>query len=173
MPDGGENSNPPKLTLGHLLAKISRLVGGRMRTKLGDMGLHHGQGMILFHLWHRDGIAQNVLAQALHITPPSATNTLQRMERDGWIERHRDAVDQRIVRVFLTEKAKVLRTEARTAFQQLDRELTAVLTENERGMLLEVLQKVHRHLAHTSENAGPARHASFKPNDDDSEKDKP
>lgn len=173
MPDGRAYSNPPKPTLGQLLAKVSRLVGGRMRTKLGDMGLHHAQGMILFHLWHRDGIAQNVLAQALHITPPSATNTLQRMERDGWIERRRDADDQRVVRVFLTEKAKVLRTEARTTFQQLDRELTAVLTENERGMLMEVLQKVHRHLAQASGNAGPACHASFNPHDDDSEKDKP
>jgi DNA-binding MarR family transcriptional regulator len=156
-----------------LLAKVSRLVGGRMRTKLGDMGLHHAQGMILFHLWRQDGIAQNVLAQALHITPPSATNTLQRMERDGWIERRRDADDQRVVRVFLTEKAKVLRTEARTTFQQLDRELTAVLTENECHMLMEVLQKVHRHLARASGNAASACRASFNPHDDDREKDQP
>lgn len=163
MPDGGEHSNPPKLILGNLLAKISRLVGGRMRMKLGDIGLHHAQGMILFHLWHQDGIAQNVLAHALHITPPSATNTLQRMERDGWIERRRDAVDQRVVRVFLTEKAKILRTEAYASFQQLDRELTAVLTENERSMLMEVLLKVHRHLVQTSGNSALSCHRSFNP----------
>lgn len=173
MPADRAYAKPPKPTLGHLLARVSRLVGGRMRMKLGDMGLHHAQGMILFHLWHQDGIAQNMLAQALHITPPSATNTLQRMERDGWIERRRDAVDQRVVRVFLTEKAKVLRTEAHTTFQQLERELTAVLTENECAMLMEVLQKVHRHLAQASGNAGPACLASFNPHNDDGEKDMP
>ena len=136
-----------KLTLGHLLAKVSRFVGGRMRMKLDSIGLRHAQGMILFHLWRQDGIAQNVLAQALHITPPTATNTLQRMERDGWIERRRDAADQRIVRVYLTPKARALHEEARTLFQELDRELTSVLTDKERGILRESLLKLHHYLS--------------------------
>jgi DNA-binding MarR family transcriptional regulator len=143
--------NSQKLTLGHLLGKVCRLVGGRMRMRLEGIGLHHAQGMILFHLWHKDGMAQNVLAQALHITPPTATNTLQRMERDGWIERRRDATDQRIVRVYLTEKARALRAEARTTFRELDQELTSVLTDNERGILMTSLLKVHRHLSHSME----------------------
>jgi DNA-binding MarR family transcriptional regulator len=147
------DSNPDlqKLTLGHLLAKVSRFVGGRMRMKLDGIGLRHAQGMILFHLWRQDGIAQNVLAQALHITPPTATNTLQRMERDGWIERRRDAADQRIVRVYLTEKAGALHEEARTLFQELDRELTSVLTDKERGILRESLLKIHHYLSQTLE----------------------
>jgi DNA-binding MarR family transcriptional regulator len=107
--------------------------------------------MILFHLWHKDGMAQNVLAQALHITPPTATNTLQRMERDGWIERRRDATDQRIVRVYLTDKARALRAEARTTFRELDRELTSVLTDSERGILMTSLLKVQRHLSQSME----------------------
>lgn len=145
------NQDLQKLTLGHLLAKVSRFVGGRMRIKLEGIGLHHAQGMILFHLWRQDGIAQNVLAHALHITPPTATNTLQRMERDGWIERRRDATDQRIVRVYLTEKARALHAEARTSFQELDRELTSVLNDKERDMLRESLLKIHHHLSQAVE----------------------
>jgi DNA-binding MarR family transcriptional regulator len=143
------NEDLQKMTLGHLLAKVSRFVGGRMRMKLDGIGLRHAQGMILFHLWRQDGVAQNVLAQALHITPPTATNTLQRMERDGWIERRRDAADQRIVRVYLTEKASALHEEARTLFQELDRELTSVLTYKERSILKESLLKIHYHLSQT------------------------
>ena len=145
--------NFQKPTLGHLLAKVSRLVGGRMRMRLEEIGLHHAQGMILFHLWREDGTAQNVLAQALHITPPTATNTLQRMERDGWIRRRRDSADQRIVRVFLTERARALREEARSSFRELDRELTAVLNKNERQILMASLLKVHHHLAQAVETA--------------------
>ena len=141
------NQDFQKLTLGHLLAKVSRFVGGRMRMKLKGIGLHHAQGMILFNLWRQDGIAQNVLAHALHITPPTATNTLQRMERDGWIKRRRDATDQRIVRVYLTEKARALHAEVRTSFQELDRELTSVLTDKECSMLRESLLKIHHHLS--------------------------
>jgi DNA-binding MarR family transcriptional regulator len=152
--------NTQKPTLGHLLGKVCRLVGGRMRMKLEGIGLHHAQGMILFHLWHKDGTAQNVLAQALHITPPTATNTLQRMERDGWIERRRDAADQRVVRVYLTEKARALRAEARTTFRELDRELASMLTDNERDILMTSLLKVHRHLSRSvesSELSGPGQ----------------
>jgi DNA-binding MarR family transcriptional regulator len=139
--------NPQKLTLGHLLANVSRLVGGRMRMRLQEFGLYHAQGMILFHLWREDGMAQNVLAQALNITPPTATNTLQRMERSGWIRRRRDETDQRIVRVYLTKRARALREEARNTFRELDRELTAVLSEDERNVLVTSLLKVRHHLS--------------------------
>ncbi len=148
--------DPQKLTLGHLLAKVSRLVGGRMRMKLEGIGLRHAQGMILYQLWHRDGIAQNVLAQALHITAPTATNTLQRMERNGWIERRRDAKDQRIVLVYLTEKAKALRSEARASFRELDRELNSMLTHDERKTLMALLFKVHGHLSQNPPNSDPS-----------------
>ena len=143
--------NPHKLTLGHLLANVSRLVGIRTRMKLQEFGLHHAQGMILFHLWREDGMAQNVLAQALNITPPTTTNTLQRMERNGWIRRRRDKTDQRIVRVYLTNKARALRQEVRNTFQELDRELTAVLSENELDVLVASLLKVHHHLSQANQ----------------------
>ena len=142
-----------KPSLGQLLAKVSRLVGGRLRMKLEKIGLPQAQGMILFHLWRRDGIAQNVLAQGLHIRPSTATNTLQRMQRDGWVERRRDEADQRIVRVHLTDKAKTLRKEARAMFQELDQELSAVLTDHEHDMLVAILSKVHHRLARTSSDA--------------------
>jgi DNA-binding MarR family transcriptional regulator len=143
--------NPQKTTLGHLLANVSRLVGGRMRMRLQEFGLYHAQGMILFHLWRENGVAQNVLAQALNITPPTATNTLQRMERNGWVRRRRDKTDQRIVRVFLTEKAGALHEEVRNTFRELDQELTAVLSENERNILVASLLKVRHHLSLTSQ----------------------
>ena len=148
--------DPRKLTLGHLLAKVSRLVGGRMRMKLEGIGLHHAQGMILSHLWRKDGHSPEHLARALHITPPTATNTLQRMERGGWIERRRDATDQRVVRVYLTGKADALRVEALAIFRELDRELTAVLTDSERSILMASLLKVHHHLTQSIEASDPS-----------------
>jgi len=160
---------PQKETLGHLLANVSRLVGSRMRMKLEDIGLHHAQGMILFHLWRQDGTAQNVLAQALHIKPPTATNTLQRMERDGWIQRRRDAADQRIVRVYLTERAKALREEARASFRELDRELTAVLSKNERNILMASLVKAQNHLSQAIAASIRSGHGQASPDDEGKE----
>ena len=159
-----------KPSLGHLLARVSRLVGGRMRMKLEEIGLPHAQGMILFLLWRKDGTAQNVLARSLHITPPTATSTLQRMERDGWIERHRDAGDQRIVRVYLTEKAIALRAEARTLFRKMDEELTSALNEEERRILTSSLLKVQQHLSQGAEDSGRPGIRHETSHDDDKEK---
>jgi DNA-binding MarR family transcriptional regulator len=145
-----KNENPDHLTIGHLLGQVCRLVGSRRRMKLETIGLHHAQGLILFQLWQEDGIAQRVLAKALHITPPTATNTLKRMERDGWITRRREESDQRIVRVYLTEKARSLRREARASFKELDAEMTSMLTEQEGETLRAALLKFRRYLARQS-----------------------
>ncbi|MBT4091865.1 MAG: MarR family transcriptional regulator [Deltaproteobacteria bacterium] len=39
-------------------------------------------------------VPQRTLAGDLHISPPTASNTLKQMERDGWIQRLRDESDQ-------------------------------------------------------------------------------
>ena len=136
-----------KLSLGQLLAQVSRLVGGRMREKMEELGLQRAQGLILVQLWHNDGIPQNELAQAMHITPATVTKTLQRMERNGWIARRRDASDQRIMRVYLTERAHALHEEVRSSFHELDSEMSSALTDEECALLHQSLLKVRRHLS--------------------------
>jgi MarR family transcriptional regulator, organic hydroperoxide resistance regulator len=145
MSDSRED--PQKLTLGHLLGQVCRLVGRRRRMKLENIGLHHAQGMLLFQLWQEEGLSQSQLALALHIRPPTATSTLRRMERDGWIERRRGESDRRVVRVYLTAKARRLRREARASFRELDREMTSLLTAQEHEILTGALRKVHRYLS--------------------------
>ena len=153
---GHFNEDPQNLTIGHLLAQVCRLVGHRRRMKLERIGLRHAQGMILFRLWQEDGIPQRSLARALHISPPTASATLQRMERDGWIERRRDELDQRIVRVYLTDSARKLHDNARASFRELDQEMTSLLTEQEHVTLRQSLLKVQRYLVQSqSDNANP------------------
>lgn len=134
-------------TLGQLLAHVSRLVGQRRRIKLAGIGLHHAQGMILSRLRHNDGLSQLELARALHISPPTASNTLQRMERDGWIVRRRDEADQRIVRVYLTPKARSFHAEIHAMFRELDHELGSALSEQEQETFRNSLLKVYHYLA--------------------------
>jgi len=139
--------DPQKLSLGQLMSRVCRLTGDRLRVRMEEIGLHKGQGFILFHLWHHDGIPQNMIAQARHVSPATVTSMLQRMERDGWITRARDPEDQRVVRVHLTEKAKTLHEEVQASFRDLEKEVTSVLTKDERETLQELLIKLHEHLA--------------------------
>jgi DNA-binding MarR family transcriptional regulator len=136
-----------ELTVGQLLAQVCRMTGHHLRTHMEKLGLHKGQGFALVHLWHHDGIPQGELARAMHLSPASVTNMLQRMERDGWITRARDREDQRVVRVFLTDKARAMRAEARTVFHQMEAELSSIYSDEEKATLHRLLMKLHDRFA--------------------------
>ncbi|MBU0596068.1 MarR family transcriptional regulator [Candidatus Bipolaricaulota bacterium] len=136
-----------EMTVGQLLAQVCRMTGERLRVHMEKLGLHRGQGFALIHLWHHDGVPQRELSQAMHVSPASVTTMLQRMERDGWIDRQRDEADQRVVRVFLTKKSKGLRAKARTVFREMEEELASVYTDAERETLERLLMKLHDRFA--------------------------
>lgn len=136
-----------EMTVGQLLAQVCRMSGHRLQGHMHKIGLHRGQGFALIHLWHNDGMAQSDLARSMHISPASVTNMLQRMERDGWIERKRDEADQRVVRVHLTVKAQETRIQAKRVFQDMEDALNSIYTAEEQSTLRRLLAKLHDHFA--------------------------
>ena len=142
-----ETGSAKELTVGQLLAQVCRMSGHRLRIHMEKIGLHRGQGFALVHLWHHDGIPQSELSRAMHISPASVTNMLQRMERDGLIARERDREDQRVVRVFLTDKAKAMRKDTRTVFHEMEAELSSIYSDKERATLHRLLMKLHDRFA--------------------------
>ena len=148
-----EHETTEEMTVGQLLAQVCRLTGHYLRTHMERLGLHRGQGFALVQLWHHDGVPQGDLARGMHIRPASVTNMIQRMERDGWIRRERDTNDQRVVRVYLTDKAKALRAEARTVFREMEDDLSSIYTEGEQATLKRLLLKLHDRLATEDELA--------------------
>lgn len=70
--------------------------------------MHPAQAGCLQALAHRDGMSQSDLAEILHVSRPTVTTMLQRMEAAGVIERRADEADSRITRVYLTEAGRAL-----------------------------------------------------------------
>jgi len=136
-----------EMSVGQLLAQVCRMSGHRLQGHMHKIGLHRGQGFALIHLWHSDGMPQRELSRSMHISPASVTNMLQRMERDGWIERKRDETDQRVVRVYLTAKAKETRIQAKRVFQEMEDALNSIYTAEEQSTLKRLLTKLHDHFA--------------------------
>lgn len=147
-----EKEDSQTLSLGQLLGQVCRHVRHRRQKKMESIGLYHAQAQILSRLWQEDGISQVVLARDLHISPPTATGTLKRMERDGWVHRIRDESDQRIVRVYLTDQARMFREEARATFRELEREIASMLSDREIETFKQSLLIVNRYLSEV--NAG-------------------
>lgn len=102
---------------------------------LEELGLLFGQPPVLFNLWHRDGQTQAELARHMNRTPATVTATLTRMERDGWIERRRDPNDNRVLRVYLTEKANGVHEEVDKRIREIEAATFAGFTESELALM--------------------------------------
>ena len=90
------------------------------------------------HLWalnskdqdHR-GMAQKELAKHIGVKPPSITVMLKKLEAEAYIEKKQDENDQRIMRIFLTEKGKNIAAKMETVMEQLEQEAFANMNEQE------------------------------------------
>lgn len=71
-----------------------------------EIGLSKGQPPVLMFLEKDKSKTQRELADMLNIKPASMTDVLQRMEKNGLIERNRGEIDLRTMHVTITEKGR-------------------------------------------------------------------
>lgn len=104
------------LTLDHqmcfALSVASRSVISLYRPLLEPLGLTHPQYLVMVALWQNEPLSVKGLSQQLRLDPPSVSPVLKRLESAGLIERHRDAVDERSVRITLTTAGRALKERA-------------------------------------------------------------
>ncbi|WP_040950704.1 MarR family winged helix-turn-helix transcriptional regulator [Gorillibacterium massiliense] len=93
-------------SISRLFFQVIRLHYQRNQMLLDTVGLYPGQPPLLVALSRVDGWKQKELANLLHIKAATLTVMLGRMEKSGFIERRQDPNDQRISRVYLTDKGR-------------------------------------------------------------------
>jgi MarR family transcriptional regulator, organic hydroperoxide resistance regulator len=79
---------------------------------LEALGLTYPQYIVMVLLWERDGQTVGELGQRLFLESNTVTPLLKRLETLGHIKRRRDPVDERQVRISLTEVGRRLRQRA-------------------------------------------------------------
>lgn len=89
-----------------LLAEISRRYAGKCFYKSKELGLYPGQIPILAILSKKDGYSQREIVKLLGVKPPTVTVSIQRLEKSGILCRKQDENDQRVTRIYLTEKGR-------------------------------------------------------------------
>src|SRR5690606_17678199 len=95
-----------KENIGFLLHDVARLMRWEFERKAQSVGLTRAQWQAIVRLSREDGIQQKQLAKHLEVTPITLSGLLDRMERDGWIERRDDPEDRRAKRIYLTPKIR-------------------------------------------------------------------
>jgi DNA-binding MarR family transcriptional regulator len=124
------------------LSQVARLHRKRASELLGELGLHLGQEMVLEALWTFGELSQTELADRSGVRKATITVALKPLEKLGLIERTCDPSDRRVMQVVATAKSQKLRNELYGAWEQLNRETTVNLNDDERKMLDRLLKKV-------------------------------
>ena len=75
---------------------------------LPDRTLHPAQARCIWTISSNDDITQRDLADLLHISRPTVTTMVQKLEKAGLVERHSDEDDQRLTRIRLTDAGRAL-----------------------------------------------------------------
>lgn len=107
----------------------------------------HGGARLLAVLASNDGVRSNQLAELLDIRPPSLTQRLNRLEEMGLIERRRDEIDSRAIRVFLTDKGREHLRAKKTEQLALAARIDACLTLDEQAQFCALCDKLGACLA--------------------------
>jgi MarR family transcriptional regulator, organic hydroperoxide resistance regulator len=91
------------------LGNAVRTIRARVDRALQNAGLRLGQYQVLRHLWDEDGLTPREIADRLDVEMPTVTRTVQRMLRDGLVQRRAHPADARSVRIYLTKRGTELR----------------------------------------------------------------
>lgn len=96
-------------TLGYQVGLLSRLFDRALENELATFNVLPGQFPALVMLYQKDGLTQADLCKLINVEQPTMANTLNRMERDGLIQRVADPDDKRRSRIHLTEHANAFK----------------------------------------------------------------
>ncbi len=99
----------------------------RFRAIFAEHGLTEPQWRVLRVLWEREQIAQGELAELTLIPPPSLVGVLDRLARDGLVQRRRSSDDRRNVWISPTAAGRALQTQVMPAVEAAYAELRGSL----------------------------------------------
>lgn len=85
---------------------------------MSEHGSHPAQAGCLRLLSGHAGLSQREIATYLHVSPPTVTTMLQKMEKAELIERRTDEIDQRLTRIYLTKKGTDIQEGIARAFKE-------------------------------------------------------
>ncbi|MEJ3750952.1 MarR family transcriptional regulator [Actinomycetes bacterium KLBMP 9797] len=125
-----------------LFTRASKLLRGAADRAVSQHGVRLGQNLVLEVLWDSDGLTPGEVAQRLHVSTPAMVQAATRMEAAGLLIRRRDPNDARLVRLYLTDRARSIREPMLAARAELHRRATAHLTPDELRHLRSALTKI-------------------------------
>ncbi|MRW93259.1 MarR family transcriptional regulator [Duganella sp. FT80W] len=110
--------------------------------RMSKLALRAVDFSVLSILKANPNITQKRLSHAVSVSAPNLAILLDKLEQRGLVLRQRNPLDKRSQTLVLTSEGLKLCAKAETTVANLEQHATAMLTENERQKLLQLLQKI-------------------------------
>lgn len=133
--------------LSYLLSRASHIVASGFHKKLKTWKLTVPEYRVLACLTGAEGLGVGDLAAMAIMEQSRMTKILDRMQKQGLVERRSDARDRRRVLIHLTEQGRKRAEPVLRAAKQHEADMLAPLTPEERGMILRALDLLIRERA--------------------------
>jgi DNA-binding MarR family transcriptional regulator len=126
-----------------LLRHVAFIIKKRGREILVDFGITSPQFNALLALREQPNMTMGELCEKLFLACSTATDLIDRMEKNGFLERNRDAQDRRVIRLSISEKGQDVIKEVIAARRRYVASMLEKLTPNEIEQLGASLDKLH------------------------------
>lgn len=129
-------------SIGFLLGKACQRAWATVREELEPYDLTPPQFGILAFLWQEDGLTQVELSEKAQIDRSTVGGLIDRLERNGLLERRQHPQDRRAYKIHLTEQGKAMESTLSACAERSLRRFTAGLNEDEVKELRRMLEIV-------------------------------
>jgi DNA-binding MarR family transcriptional regulator len=136
----------PESMVGFWINLASRSLVRVLDARLHPFGFAMSHLPVLRALAERGALSQKELARLARVEQPTMAEMLARMERDGVVQRETNPEDKRGSLTSLTRSARGRLPKAAEALIEGEREAMAGLSDEERALLVDLLQRVVRDL---------------------------
>ncbi|XXJ21637.1 MarR family winged helix-turn-helix transcriptional regulator [Desulfovibrio caledoniensis] len=128
------------------MGRFNRLYAKGLAKRLLPYNVRPGYLEIFFRLWDQDHITQKALHQGMDVEQATLSNTLKRMERDGFVLRQRNPKDRRQSVIVLTDTGAGLRKLVLTAIDDLQSVVDHRLSVSDRRYFKKILMQMNEQL---------------------------
>ena len=126
-----------------LIKKAARLIEKKANIILKPHDITHGYTYFLMELFKRDGQTQTALQNAVGgIEHPTVVRTLDRMQRDGLIERRPSSTDRRAFLIYLTDKGRATEKDVLDSAQALNQIIRTNFSKEEQAQFQSYLRRL-------------------------------
>jgi MarR family transcriptional regulator for hemolysin len=133
---------PHDQVLARRLAVAGRLLRTAADAELAPHGIAAAGVGVLLRLVDQDGLTQAQLARLQSVEAPTMCRLIDRLARDGMVERQADPRDRRATRVYLTAKGRDTADRGAAVISGIEARAFADLEEDEAAILAALLDRV-------------------------------